>query len=116
MSMTITRAAYEQMVAEDLAWLRRQPDSLENAHVQHIVADSVAVYYPPTVEEIPMTPQTIVAQLVIQSEGPYQDLGQRWSLNLIVAGKPHRIGPLVNGADMQEAAAKFAIALGAGIP
>lgn len=47
MSSKVNKATYEQMVNEDLAWLRAMPDCLENAHVQHIVADSIACYYPP---------------------------------------------------------------------
>ena len=42
----VNRATYEQLVRDNLAWLKAQPDTLENAHIRHIVADSVRTYYP----------------------------------------------------------------------
>ena len=45
MSGTITRAAYQQLVDEDICWLERQPRTLERDHVIDIVRHSVEVYY-----------------------------------------------------------------------
>ncbi len=53
-----------------------------------------------------------LAQIVIQDEGPADPArdGRYWSLNLVVAGVPHRIGGLVAGHDVQDAAKAFAAA------
>lgn len=40
MSSKLTRDAYNKLIDEDLAWLRQQPDTLENSHIQMIVAAS----------------------------------------------------------------------------
>ena len=45
MSGTITRAAYQQLVDEDICWLERQPRTLERDHVIDIVRHSVGAYY-----------------------------------------------------------------------
>jgi hypothetical protein len=39
-SNTLTRAAYEQLVAENLAWLLQQPRSLERDHIEAVLRDS----------------------------------------------------------------------------
>jgi hypothetical protein len=43
----ITREAYEKLVAEDLAWLEKQPRTLERDHVMLIVQNSVDQLYGP---------------------------------------------------------------------
>lgn len=55
----------------------------------------------------------VLASLVIKDEGPspLKKHLRRWSLNLIVHGTFWRIGPLVNGVDVQDAAKQFAIGL-----
>ena len=47
MSTKLNQATYEGMIAEDLKWLMEQPDTLERAHIEHIIKDSIACYYPP---------------------------------------------------------------------
>lgn len=47
MSIKLTRQAYEQLIAEDLAALAVMPDSPERAHIEHVLKDSIACYYPP---------------------------------------------------------------------
>ena len=43
----LTRHAYEQLVAEDLAWLAKQPHTCERTHIEVIVKDSVEQHYGP---------------------------------------------------------------------
>lgn len=52
MASKLNRAAYEQMVKEDLDWLDQQPDTLEREHIRHIVSDSIRVYYDLTPEQL----------------------------------------------------------------
>lgn len=47
MSMRLNKPAYEQLVAEDLEWLSKQPRTLERDHVEVIVRASVDHCYPP---------------------------------------------------------------------
>lgn len=37
----ISQAAFELLVAEDLAWLQKQPPSAERAHVMALLSDAV---------------------------------------------------------------------------
>lgn len=46
MTTMLNRRTYQQMVDEDLRWLLAQPRTLERDHIEQIVRDSVAVYYP----------------------------------------------------------------------
>lgn len=46
MSMKLNRAAYQQLVDEDLEWLSKQPRTLEREHVIQIVRQSVDREYP----------------------------------------------------------------------
>ena len=46
MSSTLNRAAYQQLIAEDLVWLRNQPRSLERDHIEAIVRASEGHEYP----------------------------------------------------------------------
>jgi len=41
----LTRDAYEELIAEDLAWLEKQPRTLERDHVMLIVKRSASVEY-----------------------------------------------------------------------
>ena len=49
MSMKITRAAYKQLIAEDLAWLDTLPRTLERDHVRLIVEHSEKNEYGPEI-------------------------------------------------------------------
>jgi hypothetical protein len=58
-------------------------------------------------------PESVIAQLVIQDEGdsPNPAFGRRWSLNFVLQGEIVRIGRMVNGRDVKEAAKQFAAQL-----
>jgi hypothetical protein len=43
--MKLTKAAYEQLIAEDLEWLLKQPRTLERDHIESIVRCSVDDLY-----------------------------------------------------------------------
>lgn len=43
----MNRVAYEQLIAEDRAWLAQQPDSLERVHIDAVLRDSPTRYYAP---------------------------------------------------------------------
>ena len=45
MSGRLTRSAYETLIREDLAWLEKQPRTLEREHIALIVKDSVRQEY-----------------------------------------------------------------------
>lgn len=45
MTTALNRTAYHQLVDEDVAWLEKQPRTLERDHVIQIVKDSVRCYY-----------------------------------------------------------------------
>ena len=47
MSGPVTRAAFERLIAEDVAWLRQQPATLERDHILQILERAVEMYYPP---------------------------------------------------------------------
>lgn len=47
MSGKLTRAAYEQLIEEDIAWLGGCPPSLERTHVRDVLLASVDHEYPP---------------------------------------------------------------------
>jgi len=50
----ISRRAYEQMVKEDIEWLRQQPDTLERDHLEQIAFWSINAIYGDTFpKEIP---------------------------------------------------------------
>lgn len=59
MGGTLTRAAYQELVDEDIAWLERQPRTLERDHVIEIVRQSVAMYYDDLREAISQTCSTV---------------------------------------------------------
>ena len=44
---TLNRAAYERLIAEDIAWLEAQPRTLERDHVVAVLRDSARLYYGP---------------------------------------------------------------------
>ena len=46
MNMRMTRDAYEEIVRQDLEWLRRQPRSLERDHIVVVLEHSVRTEYP----------------------------------------------------------------------
>lgn len=47
--MRLSRAAYQRLVDEDVAWLLRQPRTLEREHIIAVVrASVVSEYGPPT--------------------------------------------------------------------
>jgi hypothetical protein len=45
MSSTLNRQAYEQLIAEDLEWLLKQPRSLERDHIEAILRSSAERNY-----------------------------------------------------------------------
>lgn len=45
MSSKLTRAAYRQLIGEDIAWLEAQPRTLERDHIIAIVRESERYYY-----------------------------------------------------------------------
>lgn len=73
-SKKVTRVAYEQLVNEDLAWLLKQPRTLERDHVEAIVRASVDVEYPPKTTTAPPC-------------GPCQGSGKLWDSNRFQFGK-----------------------------
>ncbi len=46
MTMTLNRMAFQRLVDENIAWLTKQPHTLERQHVIDIVKASVDLYYP----------------------------------------------------------------------
>lgn len=45
MASKLTKMAFRQLVNEDVAWLEKQPRSLEREHVIDIVKESPVFYY-----------------------------------------------------------------------
>lgn len=45
MSGKLTRAAFQQLIAEDIAWLEAQPRTLEREHVIQAVREAERYYY-----------------------------------------------------------------------
>ena len=45
MSMRLTRWAYESLVAEDIAWLKTMPRTLERDHILMILGEAVRYEY-----------------------------------------------------------------------
>lgn len=43
---TMSREAFEHLIAGDLTWLALQPRSLERDHIEAVLRDAVASYYP----------------------------------------------------------------------
>lgn len=57
MTSELNRSAYEQLVREDLEWLRSQPRTLEREHIEMIVRWSVErIYGPPAYSDRPFKP------------------------------------------------------------
>lgn len=47
MSLTLNKAAYEKLIAEDIAALRASNcEMLERDHIIHVLSHSVELYYP----------------------------------------------------------------------
>lgn len=46
MPTTLNRKAFEKLVEEDIEWLLKQPRTLERDHVEQILRDAPAKYYP----------------------------------------------------------------------
>jgi hypothetical protein len=44
-SSPLNRSAFEAAIAEDVEWLKRQPDSLERRHILMILRDAPELYY-----------------------------------------------------------------------
>ena len=42
----LTRSAFAGMIRENLEWLEKQPDSLENIHIAEILKECVSYEYP----------------------------------------------------------------------
>lgn len=47
MPCQLNKAAYEQLIKEDVEWLRQQPRTLERHHIEQVLLSSVDCYYPP---------------------------------------------------------------------
>ena len=45
MTSKLTRAAYEQLITEDITWLLNQPDTLERSHIFDVLMYSVGQLY-----------------------------------------------------------------------
>lgn len=45
MSMKLSKPAYEELIAGDLEWLLKQPDTLERNHIEQIVKASIDYEY-----------------------------------------------------------------------
>lgn len=45
MSMKLNQSAFEQLIAEDIAWLEKQPRMLEQEHIIMCVREAVRYYY-----------------------------------------------------------------------
>jgi hypothetical protein len=43
---SMTRDSYCEVVLQDIAWLDKQPDSLEKQHIERVLKHSVHLYYP----------------------------------------------------------------------
>ena len=50
--LKLNKEAYQELVDEDIAWLLKQPDTLERKHIECVLRDSVYRLYP----DIPSTP------------------------------------------------------------
>jgi len=46
MGTKINKAAYKELIEEDLEWLAKQPDTLERSHIEQIIECSINLYYP----------------------------------------------------------------------
>lgn len=46
MSGPLTRHGFQQLIVGDLEWLARQPRSLERDHIEALLREAVALYYP----------------------------------------------------------------------
>jgi hypothetical protein len=53
-SSKLTRRSYEQMIAEDIAWLQQFPDTLERDHIERVLKASPEHEYgqPPSDERV----------------------------------------------------------------
>ncbi len=58
MAGKLTRAAYEQLVAENLKWLAQQPRTLEREHIRAIVEASAGHEYGTPEPAVPSDPKT----------------------------------------------------------
>ena len=55
MGTKVNSRAYKQLIDEDIEWLNKQPNTLENQHIKQIVEDSINFYYDKdTVEKLNM--------------------------------------------------------------
>lgn len=42
----MTKVAYEKLIQENIEWLGQFPDCLERRHIEFVLRDSIACYYP----------------------------------------------------------------------
>jgi len=52
----LSKSAYKDLIAEDVEWLRKQPDTLERQHIEVVLYDSVYQHYPD--KNSPFNPET----------------------------------------------------------
>lgn len=45
MGTTLNKIAYQKLIDENIEWLEKQPNTLENKHIKEIVKHSVSYYY-----------------------------------------------------------------------
>lgn len=51
MPCQLNREAYQSLINDDLAWLKRMPRTLERDHIEATLKYSVVLLYPPTPED-----------------------------------------------------------------
>jgi hypothetical protein len=68
MSSKLTRAAFQQLIAEDIAWLEAQPRTLEREHVIMCVRESERYYYVEAQDEAIKAAQTRALRLLEPKE------------------------------------------------
>lgn len=56
MTMKLNKASYEELIEHDVEWLKKQPDSFENAHIEAVLWDSIKHYYPDEQEKDKINP------------------------------------------------------------
>lgn len=74
----MTRAAYEALVAEDLAWLDQQPSTLESRHIRAIVQVSIEGFYG---DHRPEPAQPLAKPC--DHQGAEGELGALWAILLL---------------------------------
>ena len=77
MATLMSRDAYEKIVAEDLAWLRKQPNTLERRHIEEIVKRSPDHEYEGSVRVKNLLRQVAAARAVLLGARTHEKCGAR---------------------------------------